>query len=113
MPNLNQKGQAMGSGIDSFKLSNSLSGIQKKLENLRTRCISDPSNAEEILSDALEQLQNTFEELSAADEELRQQNEELIEAQKALGESKERFRFLAESLPHLVIVNWPDGFSNH
>jgi PAS domain S-box-containing protein len=104
MPNLNQKGQAMGSGIDSFKLSNSLSGIQKKLEDLRTRCISDPGNAEELLSDALEQLQNTFEELSAADEELRQQNEELIEAQKALGESKERFRFLAESLPQMMCL---------
>ncbi|MDD1749008.1 MAG: PAS domain S-box protein, partial [Methanothrix sp.] len=54
------------------------------------RCISDPGNAEEILSDALEQLQDTFEELSAADEELMQQNEELIASQEALKQANDR-----------------------
>lgn len=67
----------MSSGKDSFKLSNSLSEIQKRLEDLRIRCISNPGNAKEILSDALEQLQVIFEELSAADKELMQQDEEL------------------------------------
>ncbi len=55
---------------DSFKLSSSLLEIQKRLDDLRIRCISDPGNAQEFLSDALEQLQSTLDELSAADEAL-------------------------------------------
>ncbi|HSD58823.1 MAG TPA: PAS domain S-box protein, partial [Methanotrichaceae archaeon] len=60
----------MDSGIDSFKLSSSLLEIQKRLEDLRTRCTSDTGNAAEILSDALEKLQVTFEKLSTANEAL-------------------------------------------
>jgi hypothetical protein len=82
-------GQGMGNRIDSFGLFNSLSEIQQTLEGLRTRCISDPGNAEEILSDALERLQATFEMLSATDEERVQQNRDLTIAQKALSESEE------------------------
>ncbi len=88
----------MGSRIDSDKLSSSLSEIQKRLEDLRVRCISDPGNAEEILSDALEQLQNTFEELSAADEELMQQNEELQRTSSDLQRALEEQRHLADDL---------------
>jgi PAS domain S-box-containing protein len=93
-----QRGQCIGNGIDSFELSNSLSEIQQKLEDLRTRCISDPGNAEEILSDALEHLQATFEMLSATDEELVQQNQDLTISQKALRESEECYHaFIALS----------------
>jgi PAS domain S-box-containing protein len=67
----------MGRGIDSNILSSSLQEIQRRLDDLRTRCISDPGNAEEILSDALEQLQETFEELSVANEALLQSDTEL------------------------------------
>jgi PAS domain S-box-containing protein len=91
-------GQGMGNRIDSFGLFNSLSEIQQTLEGLRTRCISDPGNAEEILSDALERLQATFEMLSATDEERVQQNRDLTIAQKALSESEECYHaFIALS----------------
>jgi PAS domain S-box-containing protein len=67
----------MDRGKDSDKLSSTFSEIQKKLEDLRTRCIRDPSSTEEILSDDLASLQVSIEELSAADEELRKQIEAL------------------------------------
>jgi PAS domain S-box-containing protein len=95
---INKRGQAMDSGLDNGKLSSSLSEIQIKLEDLRIRCISDPGNVEEILSDALEQFLDTFEELSAADEELMQQNKELLIAKEASREIEERYRaFIALS----------------
>ena len=87
----------MNGRINGYRLSSSLLKIQKNLEELKLRCISDPGNAEEILSDALEQLQVTFEELSAADEELMQQNEELIVAEEALRESEEKYRLIVET----------------
>jgi hypothetical protein len=88
----------MGSGIDSFKLSSSLLEIQKRLDDLRTKCISNPCNAEEILSNALKQLQVTFEELSAAGEELVHQNDKIILAQEASREIEECYRaFIALS----------------
>jgi hypothetical protein len=88
----------MGSGKDSFGLSNSLSEIQQRLEDLRTRCVSDPGNAEEILSDALDHLQATFKMLSAADEELVKQNRDLTISQKALCDSEECYHaFIALS----------------
>ena len=46
----------MGSATDSFRLSNPPSLIQNRLEDLKTQCISNPGNAEKILSGALEQL---------------------------------------------------------
>jgi PAS domain S-box-containing protein len=67
----------MGKGIGSNILTSSLLEIQKRLEDLRTRCSSDPNNAEENLSEALEQLQETFEELSIANEALLQSEPEL------------------------------------
>jgi PAS domain S-box-containing protein len=100
-----QRSKAMGSGIDSFKLSNSLLEIQKGLEDLRIRCISDPGNAEEILSDALEHLQTTFEELSAADEELIQQSEELLAAQEALKQVNDRLD-LAQRAAGAGVWDW-------
>jgi hypothetical protein len=69
--------QALYRGIDSSKHSSSSSEIQNMLEDLRTRCISNPANAEEILYDVSEQLQETFEKLLAADEELMLQSEKL------------------------------------
>lgn len=45
----------MGGEIGSDRFLSLLSEIQKRLEGLRTRCIGDPSNVEEILSDVLEQ----------------------------------------------------------
>ncbi len=69
----------------SGDLSRKISDLYKQLEDLQTRCVSDPDNAAEILSSVLEELQNSLEELSVADEELCQQNEELIKAE-------ERFR---------------------
>jgi PAS domain S-box-containing protein len=95
----------MGGRIDSFRLSNSLSEIQNKLEDLRMRCISDPGDAEEILSDALEHLQTTFEELSAADEELIQQNEELLAAQEALKQVNDRLD-LAQRAAGAGVWDW-------
>lgn len=92
----------MGSRIDSFMLSNSLSEVQKRLEDLRTRCISDLANAEEISFAALEQLQVIFEALSSANKEHMQQNEELIEAQEALKESEEELRRAANGVPLLL-----------
>ncbi len=61
---------------DSFKLSSSLLAIQKRLDDLRIRCAIDPGNAEEFLSDALEQLQSTLDELSAANEAVLQSEAE-------------------------------------
>ncbi len=87
----------MGNGIDTSKLSSSLFGVQKTLEDLSTKCISDPDNARENLSEALEQLQIAFEELSTADEEILNQNEELIVAHEALKESEKRFRSVLDS----------------
>lgn len=46
----------MGSGTYSFKLSNPLSKVQNRLEDPKTKCISDPGNAEKVLSNTLEQL---------------------------------------------------------
>jgi PAS domain-containing protein len=85
----------MGNGIE---ISDSISEVQQRLEALRTWCISDPGNAEEILSDALEHLKGTFKMLSAADEELVQQNLDLTIAQKALRHSEECYHaFIALS----------------
>ncbi len=95
----------MGSEIDSGKITNSLLEIQKRLEDLKFRCVSDPGNAEEILSDALGQLQAIFEELSAADEEIIQQNEELTAAQEALMRTNERLD-LAKRAAGAGIWDW-------
>jgi PAS domain S-box-containing protein len=95
----------MGNGLNSGKLSSSLLEIQSELEDLRTRCISDPGNAEEVLSDALEQLQVVFEELSTANEELTQQNEELIVAQEALKCANDRLD-LAQRAAGAGVWDW-------
>ena len=59
--------------------------------------MSNPENAPEILSDALENLQAYLEELSAADEELMQQNDELLRTQSELRESGEKYRTIVET----------------
>lgn len=64
----------------SDKLSQRISDLYDYIGDLRTKGISNPEKAAEVLSDALEELQVSLEELSAADEELWQQNEELVEA---------------------------------
>jgi hypothetical protein len=69
-------------------LSRRISEIYQQIEDLQMRCVSDPGNATDVLSDALEELEACLEELSTADEELCQQNEELIEAQEALHKSE-------------------------
>ncbi len=64
-------------------LSQKVSELSERLDELQTKCVSDPANAPEVLSDALESLQASIEELSSAGEELTQHNEESIEPAKA------------------------------
>jgi PAS domain S-box-containing protein len=101
----------MGTKIDSAKASSSLSKIQKRLEDIRARCISDPDNAEEILSKIQKQLQVMSQELSAADEELIQMNEELLSARKDLKESKRTEEKLkkAEEKSRLLVKHAPSA----
>ncbi len=65
------------------------SEFYRHIEELQKQCVSDPVNAAEVLSDALEELETSVEELSAADEELQRQNGELIESREALREAKD------------------------
>lgn len=51
-------------------LSQKVSELSRRLEELRAKCVRNPANAPEILSDALGSLQASLEELSVADEEL-------------------------------------------
>ncbi len=101
----------MGTKIDSARTPISLPKIQKKLEDLRARCISDPDNAEEILSEIQKQLKVISQELSAADEELMQQNEELLFAQEDIRESKRTEENLkkAEEKSRLLIKYAPSA----
>jgi PAS domain S-box-containing protein len=101
----------MGTKIDSTKISSPLSKIQKRLEDIRARCISDPDNAEEILPEVLKQLQVVSQDLSAADEELTLQNEELLSAQKDLRESKRTVEKLqkAEERSCLLVKHAPSA----
>lgn len=78
-------------------LSQSITELSERIEYLQARCVSDPANSAEVLSDALDNLQISLEELSAADEELMQQNEELIVAKEALKESEEKYRTIVET----------------
>jgi PAS domain S-box-containing protein len=58
--------------------------LSRRIEEIKTQCITDPANAAEKLLKTLSELQIGLEELSAADEELRQKNELLLEAQERL-----------------------------
>ena len=87
----------------SDDLSSKISVLYQRVEDLQRRCVSDPGNAFEVLSDALSELQISLEELSAADEELCQQNEELITANVALQESEARYKSLAENVPSILM----------
>ena len=61
-------------------LSQTVSKLSERLEELQAKCVSNPADAPEILSDALESLQASLKVISSADEDLMQQNEELLEA---------------------------------
>ncbi|NPV61064.1 MAG: PAS domain S-box protein [Methanotrichaceae archaeon] len=101
----------MGDRIASDKLSNSLSEIQKRLEDLQVRCASDSSNAEVIISDALEQLQIAFEGLSEADEQFKQQKEKLVIAEETLDQTNIRLH-LAQRASGAGIWDW-NVITNH
>jgi PAS domain S-box-containing protein len=90
-------------------LSRRISEIYQQIEDLQMRCVSDPGNATDVLSDALEELEACLEELSTADEELCQQNEELIEAQEALHESEVKYRTIADNTYDWELWLDPDG----
>ncbi len=51
-------------------LSQRVSELSERLEELKIKCLSDPANAPEVLADALESLQASLKELSATDKEL-------------------------------------------
>jgi PAS domain S-box-containing protein len=90
-------------------LSRRISEIYQQIEDLQMRCVSDPGNATEVLSDALAELEACLEELSTADEELCQQNEELIEAQEALHKSEVKYRTIADNTYDWELWLDPDG----
>src|SRR5512137_2588316 len=96
----------MSVGIDRDKLSGSLLDIQKRLEDLKIRCKSDPENADEILADALEALKKLS-------NEKRMQDDEGSILEEGMTESEDEFRFLAESIPHLVWSARSDGVSDY
>ncbi len=73
-------------------LSQRVSELSQRLEELRIKCVSDPANAPEVLSDALGSIQSSLEELSAVDEELMKQNDELMRAQSNLQESDKQLQ---------------------
>jgi PAS domain S-box-containing protein len=73
-------------------LSQRITKLSQRIEDLQQQCISDPANAAEVLYDALRELQLNLEELSAIDEELHRQNKELTNAPEALRESEEKYR---------------------
>ncbi len=77
-------------------LSQKISELSQRLEELQAKCVNNPEYAPEVLADALESLQASLEELSAADEELMQQNDELMQIQLALQKSAEKFRLVAD-----------------
>ncbi len=76
-------------------ISRRISELSKHIEDLQQKCISNPANAAEILSDAIE--------------ELMQQNEELIVAEEALKESAERYRRLVQNTTAVILRIDPQG----
>ena len=85
-------------------LSQRITGLSQRIEELRQQYLSDPKSSAEILADAMEELRISIEELSVADEELCQQNEELaaqneelIEAQSAIREREEQLSAIYEN----------------
>ncbi len=68
--------------VDSF--SERIFELSQRLEELQAKCVSNPANAPEILSQALESLHATIEELLVAEKVIKQQSEECI------GSAKER-----------------------
>jgi PAS domain S-box-containing protein len=75
-----------------YDLSQKITKLSQRIEDLQQQCVSDPANAAEVLYDALRELQLNLEDLSAIDKELHRQNEELTQAYKALRESEEKCR---------------------
>jgi len=56
-----------------------------------------------------EELQAQSEEIQMQNEELQTQSEELHEAYETLRESEERFRTMANTIPQLAWISYPDG----
>ncbi len=76
-------------------LSQRVSELSERFKELQIKCVSDPANASEVLSDALESLQASIEELS--------------DAEKALKESEEKFRLFIDFTYDWEAWMGPDG----
>jgi|ERR1035437_3648163 PAS domain-containing protein len=66
--------------------------------------------AHENLQLQSEELQTQSEEIQAQNEELRAQSNELHKAYRILQESEERFRTMANTIPQLAWIAYPDGY---
>ncbi len=84
----------------SDELSRGISRLHKQIEDLRTRCVRDPGNAE-VLDDALGEMQTCLEELC-------RQFEEPIEHEEELRRS-EHYRLLFETMLQGVVYQDADG----
>lgn len=69
-------------GMTTDDLSQRISRLSQRLEELKSKCTSNPEFAPEVLADALESLQASIEELSTTE--------------KVLEESEEKFRLFAD-----------------
>jgi PAS domain S-box-containing protein len=96
----------MHDGIESLRLSSSLSEIQKGLDDLRKLCISRPEDACGILSESLEKLNCALAEISSEEARRCRQQEELFDSQeKALKEGKDCYRHIVELCPYGIIIH--------
>ena len=84
----------------SDELSRRISRLHKQIEDLRTRCVRDPGNAE-VLNDALGEMQTSLEELCRKFEEPIEHREELRRS--------ENYRLLFETMRQGVVYQDVDG----
>ena len=90
---------------------------RKKAEERIQKLLEESQQLNEELEVSNEELQSTTEELHVSNEELqvsteelRQQEDELLQINKALKESENRFRALADNIPNLAWMADADGW---
>ena len=86
--------------MTSDDLSQRISQLSRRLESHRAEFISNPTNAPEILSDALENLHASLEDLMVAEKMLKRNNEECAKS----AQDCEKFRRVAD-----ITYDWEKG----